>query len=44
MWWVKSVAEFKAGDTTVVEVARPERDEPAGLADLGLPLATRNSS
>jgi hypothetical protein len=33
------VAEFETGETTEVEVARLERDEHAGLADLGLRLA-----
>jgi hypothetical protein len=36
---VKSVAEFEAGETTEVEVARVERDEQPGLADPGLRLA-----
>ena len=39
VWRVKLVAEFEAGETTEVEVARLERDEHAGLADLGLRLA-----
>ena len=39
VWRVKLVAEFEAGETTEVEVARLERDEQAGLADLGLRLA-----
>ena len=39
MWRVKLVAEFETGETTEVEVARLERDEQAGLADLGLRLA-----
>ena len=39
MWRVKSVAEFETGETTEMEVARLERDEQAGLADLGLRLA-----
>jgi hypothetical protein len=30
---------LQAGETTEVEVARLERDEQAGLADLGLGLA-----
>jgi len=34
---VKLVAEFETGETTEVEVARIERDEQAGLSDLGLP-------
>src|SRR5271168_3731211 len=33
------VAELPAGETTEVEVARLERDEQVGLADLGLRLA-----
>jgi hypothetical protein len=36
---VKLVTEFESGETTEVEVARLERDERAGLADLGLRLA-----
>jgi hypothetical protein len=39
VWRVKFVAEFEAGETTEVEVARLERDDQAGLADLGLRLA-----
>jgi hypothetical protein len=39
VWWVKLVAELASGVTTEVEVARLERDEQAGLADLGLRLA-----
>jgi len=39
VWRVKLVAEFETGETTEVEVARLERDEQAGLADLGLRLA-----
>src|SRR5271163_1394624 len=39
VWRVKLVAEFGAGESTEVEVARLERDEQAGLADLGLCLA-----
>ena len=38
VWRVKLVAEFEAGETTEVEVARLERDERPGLADLGLRL------
>jgi len=38
VWRVKLVAEFETGETTEVEVARLERDEQAGLADLGLRL------
>ena len=39
VWRVKLVTEFEAGETTEVEVARIERAEQAGLADLGLRLA-----
>jgi hypothetical protein len=39
VWRVKLVTELPAGETTEVEVARLERDEQAGLADLGLRLA-----
>src|SRR5277367_3099870 len=39
VWRVKLVAEFETGETTEVEVASLERDEQAGLADLGLRLA-----
>ncbi len=39
VWRVKLVAELEFGFTTEVEVARLERDEQAGLADLGLRLA-----
>jgi hypothetical protein len=39
VWRVKLVAEFETGEATEVEVARLERDEQAGLADLGLRLA-----
>ena len=39
IWRVKLVAEFETGETTEAEVARLERDEQAGLADLGLRLA-----
>src|SRR5208337_2190613 len=39
VWRVKLVAELEPGSTTEVEVARLERDEQAGLADLGLRLA-----
>jgi hypothetical protein len=39
VWRVKLVAEFETGETTEVEVARLERDEQAGLADLGLRLS-----
>ncbi len=38
VWRVKLVAELQAGVTTEVEVARLERDEQAGLAELGLRL------
>jgi hypothetical protein len=36
VWRVKLVAELEAGVTTEVEVARLERDEQAGVAELGL--------
>jgi hypothetical protein len=39
VWRVKLVTELEAGETTEVEVSRLERDEPAGLADLGLRLS-----
>jgi hypothetical protein len=39
VWRVKLVPELQAGETTEVEVARLERDEQAGLSDLGLRLA-----
>ena len=39
VWRVKLVAELQAGVTTEVEVARLERDEQAGVAELGLRLA-----
>jgi hypothetical protein len=39
VWRVKLVTELEAGETMEVEVARLERDEQAGLADLGLRLA-----
>jgi hypothetical protein len=39
VWRVKLVTELEAGETTEVEVARLERDEHAGLANLGLRLA-----
>jgi hypothetical protein len=39
VWRVKLVRELHAGETTEVEVARIERDEQAGLSDLGLRLA-----
>ena len=38
VWRVKLVAELEPGVTTETEVARLERDEEAGLADLGLRL------
>jgi hypothetical protein len=38
VWWVKLVTELPAGETTEVEVAHIERDEQAGLSDLGLRL------
>ena len=39
VWRVKLVAERQPGLTTEVEVGRLERDEQAGLADLGLRLS-----
>jgi hypothetical protein len=39
VWRVKLVAELRPGVVTETEVARIERDEEAGLADLGLRLA-----
>jgi len=39
MWRVKLVSELPAGVTTEVEIARLERDEQAGVAELGLRLA-----
>ena len=39
VWRVKLVAELPAGVTREVEIACVERDEQAGLADLGLRLA-----
>jgi hypothetical protein len=39
VWRVKVVAELRPGLLTETEVARIERDEQAGLADLGLQLA-----
>ena len=41
IWRVKLLAEFETGQTTEAEVARLERDEQAGLADLGLRLAAK---
>jgi hypothetical protein len=38
VWRVKLVAELRPGVTTETEVARIERDEQAGLAELGLRL------
>ena len=43
VWRVKLVAEFEARETTEVEVARLERNEQAGVADLGLRLAERTA-
>jgi hypothetical protein len=39
VWRVKLVTALQAGETTEVEVARIERDQQAGLSDLGLRLA-----
>jgi hypothetical protein len=38
VWRVKLVAELEPGVTAETEVARIERGEEAGLADLGLRL------
>jgi hypothetical protein len=38
VWRVKLVADLQPGVTTETEVARLERDEEAGLAELGLRL------
>ena len=38
VWRVKLVTELHAGEPMEVELARFERDEQAGLADLGLRL------
>src|ERR1700688_2371493 len=38
VWRVKLVAELRPGEVTETEVARIERDEQAGTADLGLRL------
>jgi hypothetical protein len=38
VWRVKLVAELRPGEVTEAEVARIERDEQAGTADLGLRL------
>jgi hypothetical protein len=42
VWRVKLVAELRPGVLTETEVARIERDEQAGLADLRLRLAETN--
>jgi len=39
VWRVKLVAELRPGVTTETEIARIEREEQAGLAELGLRLA-----
>jgi hypothetical protein len=39
VWRVKLVTELQARETMEVEVARIERDQQAGLSDLGLCLA-----
>ena len=39
VWRVKLVAELRPGEVTEAEVARIERDEQAGTADLGLRLS-----
>ncbi len=38
VWRVKLVAELQPGVTTETELARIERDEAPGMADLGLRL------
>ncbi len=38
VWRVKLVAELEPGVATETEIARIERDEEAGLVDLGLRL------
>jgi len=38
VWRVKLVAELRPGVTTETEIARIEREEQAGLAELGLRL------
>jgi len=38
VWRVKLIAELRPGVMTETEVARIERDEQAGLAELGLRL------
>jgi hypothetical protein len=38
VWRVKLEAELRPGEVTETEVARVERDEHAGIADLGLRL------
>jgi hypothetical protein len=38
VWRVKLVAELRPGEVTETEVARIERDEQGGMADLGLRL------
>jgi hypothetical protein len=43
VWRVKLVAELRAGEPVEVELARFERDEQAGLADLGLGSRRRSS-
>ena len=44
MWRVKLVAELRPGVMTETEVARIERDEQAGLAELGLQLGEHAKS
>ena len=39
VWRVKLVAELRPGEVTETEVARIERDEQAGTADIGLRLS-----
>ena len=39
VWRVKLVTELRPGEVTGTEVARIERDEQAGTADIGLRLS-----
>jgi hypothetical protein len=42
VWRMKLVAELRPGEVTETEVARIERDEQAGTADLGLAVHLRD--
>jgi hypothetical protein len=42
VWRVKLVAELRPGVMTEIEVPRIERDEQAGVADLGFGSPKRN--